>query len=333
MCEKKQFCSECATEVCTDDCVRYGSILCRNSLYETAMQLMEEKYYYLAVRLLLRAADKCHRKSCLQLARCYVNGIGVSANFQVAEEYFRLAQVKPEAYRNEIDTAKKTQRLVKMGAVRPQSALEIVEIKKSDLVHNPQYVETSTAMIPVFNWKDVLVHVVSEMSQLLPAELVSYLKNSDLRTVFVEKSQSFTDESPSYEICFSEDLDEVQALETLVRIGKVFNERLCGIKVWTIIKVVPVKVREVVSSALINTKKENSVKSWDNKSKKRKVGNSKKTGRSQEASLKSKPTSYLRNMGSYHQNEKEEYAMKGMGAFARDNGRFGSIPLYDNMND
>jgi hypothetical protein len=38
-------------------------------------------------------------------------------------------------------------------------------------------------------------------------------------------------------------------------------------------------------------------------------------------------------MGSYHQNEKEEYAMKGMGAFARDNGRFGSIPLYDNMND
>ena len=317
------FCADCGTERCLEGCSRYGSPVCRDSLYETGLACLEEGDPILAVGFFERAAHRTCWRAYLELAKCYTEALGVAVDYEKAKEYYKLAQSQRSFYDEKIAEAKCREAYRGVSMVRPLSALTLNELCPNDESLEVRYLETKGSLTSVGCWRDVLVGVVSFLCQCSPDGIYEFVRQDRSNLLKLREMATTGHEQARYEIEFAQWLSDDEAFALCRSLEVQFRDDLAEVKVWGIQKTILISIRETKPSVL---------KSKAQKAKKHQKP-VKKNGKMKQRGAFAKSSS----QSSRHEPEacgceREDYAMKGIGFVVRDKGRYGSLPMYDDMN-
>ena len=318
------FCADCGTECCSDGCSRYGSLVCRDSLYETGLACLEEGDPILAVGFFERAAHRTCWRAYLELAKCYTEGLGVAVDYEKAKEYYKLAQSQRSFYDEKIAEAKSREVYRGCSSVRPLSALLLNELCPNDESLEVHYLETKGTLMIARCWRDVLVGVASFLCQCSPDGIYEFVRRNKGPWVGLKEVMSSAQEGvPCYEIEFASLISDGEAFAMCRLVENEFRNDLAKVKVWGVQKVIPISIREtkppVLKPKTGKFKKRQKHRKGKGKTKGRLL-----YGKASSQSSRCEPESFGREQG--------DYAMKGMGFVVRDGGRYGSMPMYDAMN-
>lgn len=313
-----KMCEQCGTTTCTVGCRSAGTPNCRTSLLELGKYLFEEKEYYLAILYLERAADRLHPLANKLLGDCYAKGLGVAANGDKAHEYYRLGGCHPSYYEPIIDKANKMK--VLSTVVKPIVPVPISNLSATDAVEVPRYlrIRKETA-INVSSWEEVARELISLFSEIAPDKLKEII-DKGLDGVWLEEE---SDREGAYLLRIDESLASVKAIDIILRLTPALIEMEQEIKIWLPIDSVQIPLR-----AMRKEREEASQKSVVKPVRKKK--SQRKAGTAVERSKVPEMRHYPFDD---EQDSPESYAEKGIGFVVRDNGRFGSLPTYDDMDE
>jgi len=315
-----ELCEECGRPTCASGCLRYGTWGCRRSLYELGKVLMDEQEYVLAITYLERAADRSVPDAYRLIGDCYRLGDGVAVDCEKARQYYRLASCKRSIYEPLLAEAGRTK--VIKSVVRPIRRIGLEDVADCKDETQLRYLEVNESVCPVEDWSECLTEIVRFVGMQDPEGLLDFAlrTNGGMMRVSKLKSRSAISE---YQIRISGEISASVARHCIVDLFARFDWlSKCG-GLWIVIEpiVIPLRMRSKENLPTQGKGVQTYVSSNGRQTKNvccRSGGSCGRSSSSFSASAK-------------RSEKRETYAQKGIGYLARDNGRFGSLPLYDNM--
>lgn len=310
-----QMCEQCGTAICNASCRNSGTPNCRSSLFALGQYFFDAKEYSLGIPYLERVADRFRPAACKLIGDCYAKGLGIAVDINKAQEFYRLGGCHPNYYGPVI--AKSNETKVLSASVSPVSSVPISKISVGDALVDPRYLQIQKETpVCVSSWGEVARKVVSFSARLYPERLKEIIDERIdgvcLETVL---NQEFV-----YQFQIYDRMTKATAVGVIMRLSQVLGPVADEIKVWLLGNVVRISLRTpYIEREVVKKKvkiKEHHVKNVPSK-----------RGRAMRVP-KTRDNPYDRG-----REYPDSYAEKGIGFVARDNGRFGSLPVYDDMNE